>query len=97
LIADGAPVHFCVLKDHGVGVAAKCNGARIIANRTPDRYGSIANIVLGQSGLDGDISDISLYLGAMIRLYANAEMSSLFKDVTNMMPLDSIAVDLGSG
>jgi hypothetical protein len=46
-IADGVPVHLYVLKDHGIEVAIKNNGARIISNRTPDRYGSITNIVRG--------------------------------------------------
>jgi FtsP/CotA-like multicopper oxidase with cupredoxin domain len=71
-------------------------GARIVSIRTPDRYGNIANIVLDHSELDGYISDISSYLGTVVGRYANTEMSGLFKDVVNVIPPDSVAVDFAA-
>jgi aldose 1-epimerase len=96
-IADEAPVYLYVLKDHGIEVAITNYRARIVSIRTPDRCGNIADIVLGYSGLDGYIFDISSYLGAMVGRYANTEMSGLFKDVVNVVPLDSVAGDFCSG
>lgn len=96
-IADDAPVHLYVPKDHGIEAAIMNYEARIVSIRTPDRYGNIANFVFGYSGLDGHISDISSYLGAVVGRYATTEISGLFKDVLNAMPLNSVAVDLCSG
>jgi hypothetical protein len=92
-IADDAPVHLYVLKDHWIEVAIMNYGARIVSIRSSDHYGNTANIVLGYSGLDGYISDILSYLGAVVGRYSNTEMSCLFKDVVNVMPPDSVAVD----
>jgi hypothetical protein len=96
-IAVDAPVHLYVLKDHGIKAAAMNYGARIVSIRTTDRYGNTANVVVGYSGLDGYFSDISSYLGALVGRFATTEMSGLFKDVVNVMPLESVAVDLCSG
>jgi aldose 1-epimerase len=69
--ADGTPVHLYVLRDHGIEAAIINYGARVVSIRTPDRYGNIANIVLGYSGLDGYVADNSSYLGAVVGRYAN--------------------------
>ena len=96
-IANGATVHLYVPRDHEIEVAIMNFGERPVSIRTPDRFGDITNMVLVYFGLDGLISDISSYLGAVVGHYANIELSGLFKDVMNVMPLDSFAVDFCHG
>jgi hypothetical protein len=74
-IAEDAPGHLDVLKDQGIEVARMNYGARIIFIRTADRYGNVANIVFGYSGLDAYVADISSCLGAVVGGYANIEMA----------------------
>ena len=76
--ADGAAVHLYVLRDDGIEVAIMDYGARIVSIRTPDRYGTMANVVLSYSGLDGYAADVSSYLGAVVGRYANRISSGQF-------------------
>jgi aldose 1-epimerase len=77
-VADGSAVDLYMLKDSGIEAAIITYGARIVSIRTPDCFGTMANVILSYSGLDSYVADQSSYLGAVVGRYANRIASGRF-------------------
>jgi len=77
-IADGSAVDLYMLKDSGIEATIITYGARIVSIRTPDCFGTMANVILSYSGLDSYVADQSSYLGAVLGRYANRIASGRF-------------------
>ena len=70
-LPDGRPVElFTLTNAHGVEVRAMTYGGIITVIRTPDRNGTLDDIVLGFDSLAGYLGD-SPYFGAIVGRYAN--------------------------
>lgn len=70
-LGDGRAVERYVLRNtHGVEAEVMTYGATLLALRTPDRAGRLANIVLGFDALDPYLAGTP-YFGATIGRYAN--------------------------
>jgi aldose 1-epimerase len=68
---DGTAVDLYTLKSEGIEASIMTYGARVVAIKTPDRDGKVANVVLGYSALDGYVADKSTYFGAIVGRYGN--------------------------
>jgi aldose 1-epimerase len=70
-LSDGHPVELFTLSNgNGIDVRTMPYGATVVAIRTPDRDGRIADIVLGFDRLDGYLNPHP-YFGAVVGRYAN--------------------------
>jgi aldose 1-epimerase len=70
-LPDGRTVHELVLSNaRGMTVRILSYGAIIQSLYVPDRYGTIADVVLGYSDVAGYVADAN-YIGAVIGRYAN--------------------------
>lgn len=69
-LADGRLVEAITLTGSAVGVTVISYGAAIQAVRTPDRYGNIADIVIGYDDLAGYLTRTN-YFGSTVGRYAN--------------------------
>ncbi len=76
---DGKAVDVYTLKAEGIEASIMTYGARVVAIRTPDRSGKVANVVLGYSALDGYIADKTQYFGAIVGRYGNRIALGKFK------------------
>ena len=68
---DGTAVDLYTLKGDGIEARIMTYGARVVSIKTPDRAGTMANVVLGYSGLDGYLADKTSYFGAIVGRYGN--------------------------
>jgi aldose 1-epimerase len=68
---DGTPVDLYILKGDGIEASIMTYGARVVSIKTADRAGTMTNVVLGYSGLDGYIADKTTYFGAIVGRYGN--------------------------
>ena len=70
-LPNGDPVDLYTMTNaHGVSVAITTYGGRVVALKTPDKKGAVADIVLGFDSLDGYLGD-NPYFGALIGRYGN--------------------------
>ena len=67
---DGTAVDLYILKSDGIEASIMTYGARVVSIKTPDRNGTMANVVLGYSALDGYLADTT-YFGAIVGRYGN--------------------------
>ena len=68
---EGTAIDLYVLKNkNGVEANVITFGAALVSLKTPDRSGSIADVVLGYKDIDGYVND-KAYLGATVGRYAN--------------------------
>ena len=75
---DSSPVDIYMLEDEGIDATIMTYGARLVSIRTPDRYGSTANVILAYPSLGSYVADRSSYLGATVGRYANRISSGIF-------------------
>ena len=68
---DGTAVDLYTLKSDGIEARIMTYGARIVSIKTADRAGTMPNVVLGYSALDGYIADKNTYFGAIVGRYGN--------------------------
>jgi aldose 1-epimerase len=68
---DGTDVDLYILKGDGIEASIMTYGARVVSIKTADRAGTMTNVVLGYSGLDGYIADKTTYFGAIVGRYGN--------------------------
>jgi aldose 1-epimerase len=68
---DGMAVDLYTLKAEGIEAQVMTYGARVVAIKTADRDGKVANVVLGYSTLDGYVADKKTYFGAIVGRYGN--------------------------
>jgi len=69
--ADGTPVELYVLTNAaGVEVAIATYGGIVVSLKTPDRRGTLADVVLGYETLEGYLKN-SPYFGAIVGRYGN--------------------------
>src|SRR5437867_4322422 len=68
---DGTAVDLYTLKSDGIEAGIMTYGARVVSIKTPDRAGTMANVVLGYSSLDGYLADNKTYFGAIVGRYGN--------------------------
>jgi aldose 1-epimerase len=68
---DGTAVDLYTLKGDGIEASIMTYGARVVLIKTPDRAGTMANVVLGYSALDGYLADKTTYFGAIVGRYGN--------------------------
>ncbi|WP_255462357.1 aldose epimerase family protein [Granulicella sp. WH15] len=68
---DGTTVDLYTLKSTSLEVSITNYGARVVAIRTPDRTGKVANVALGYDTLDDYLHDPSSYYGAVVGRYGN--------------------------
>src|SRR5260370_16303638 len=68
---DGTAVDLYTLKSDGIEASIMTYGARVVSIKTPDRAGTMANVVLGYSSLDGYLADNKTYFGAIVGRYGN--------------------------
>ncbi len=71
-LPDGTAVHLFTLTN-GAGAIAQITsyGGRVVSLRVPDRYGRLADIVLGHDMLDGYLEDSGSYFGCVVGRYGN--------------------------
>ncbi len=69
--AGGTDVHLYTLTSGDVEVRITDFGAHLVAIRTPDRAGRMADIVLGFDSLEGYLHVPNAYLGALVGRYGN--------------------------
>jgi aldose 1-epimerase len=78
-LPDGRSVELFTLRDgRGIEVRAMTFGAIITSLRTPDRNGTVADIVLGFDSLSGYLAG-SPYFGAIVGRYANRIAGGRFR------------------
>lgn len=71
VLPSGDSVHvFTLTNGHGVELRAIDYGALVISLRTPDRDGTLGDIVLGYDSIDGYLKSTP-YFGALVGRYAN--------------------------
>ena len=87
---DGSVVDLHVLEHEDIDAAIMTYGARLTSLRTPDRYGTMEDVILKYSVLDSYLADRSCYLGAVVGRYVNRMASGripvgdrTYKAVTN--------------
>src|SRR3981189_3510426 len=68
---DGTAVDLYTLKSDGIEASIMTYGARVVSIKTADRAGTMANVVLGYSALDGYLADKTTYFGAIVGRYGN--------------------------
>jgi aldose 1-epimerase len=68
---DGTAVDLYTLKGDGIEAGIMTYGARVVSIKTADRNGTMANVVLGYSALDGYLDDKTTYFGAIVGRYGN--------------------------
>jgi aldose 1-epimerase len=68
---DGRAVDIYTLKSDGIEARIMTYGARIVAIKTADRDGKMADVVLGYSAFDGYLADKSTYFGSIVGRYGN--------------------------
>jgi aldose 1-epimerase len=68
---DGTAVDLYTLKSDGIEAGIMTYGARVVSIKTADRAGTMANVVLGYSSLDGYLADKTTYFGAIVGRYGN--------------------------
>ena len=68
---DGTTVELYTLKSDGIEASIMTYGARVVSIKTPDRAGTMANVVLGYRALDGYLDDNKTYFGAIVGRYGN--------------------------
>ena len=68
---DGTAVDLYTLKSDGIEASVMTYGARVVSIKTADRAGTMANVVLGYSSLDGYLADNKTYFGAIVGRYGN--------------------------
>jgi aldose 1-epimerase len=69
-LPDGTPVQLYVLRSAALRVSITNYGGRIVSLETPDRYGSLADVVLGYDTLQGYLAG-KPFFGALVGRYAN--------------------------
>ena len=70
-LPNGDPADLYTLTNsNGVSVSITTYGGRVVALKTPDKKGAVADIVLGFDSLDGYLGD-NPYFGALIGRYGN--------------------------
>lgn len=71
-LADGTRIDLYTLgNERGTSVAVTTYGGIVVAIRTRDRDGHLADVVLGHATLDGYLAGNGPYLGALVGRYAN--------------------------
>lgn len=68
---DGSVVDLHVLEHESIDAAIMTYGARLTSLRTPDRYGTMEDVILRYSILGSYLADRSCCLGAIVGRYAN--------------------------
>lgn len=68
---DGADVHLYTLTSGNIEVRLSDFGAHLVAVRTPDRHGKVADVVLGFDDLEPYLKGGNGYQGAVIGRYGN--------------------------
>jgi aldose 1-epimerase len=68
---DGTTVDLYTLKGDAIEASIMTYGARVVSIKTADRAGTMANVVLGYSALDGYLEDKTSYFGAIVGRYGN--------------------------
>ena len=63
---DGTTVDLYILTSDGIEASIMTYGARVVSIKTPNRAGTMQNVVLGYSALDGYIADKKTYFGAIV-------------------------------
>jgi len=63
---DGTTVDLYTLKSDGIEASIMTYGARVVSIKTADRAGTMSNVVLGYSSLDGYLADNKTYFGAIV-------------------------------
>lgn len=69
--AEGAEIHLYTLTSGQIEVRITDFGAHLVAIRTPDRTGKVADICLGFDSLQGYLQVPNAYLGAVVGRYGN--------------------------
>jgi aldose 1-epimerase len=69
--AEGAEVHLYTLTSGEIEVRVTDFGAHLVAIRTPDRAGNVADVVLGFDSLQGYLHVPNAHLGAVVGRYGN--------------------------
>src|ERR1700751_452813 len=54
---DGTPVDLYILTSDGIEASIMTYGARVVSIKVPNRTGTMQNVVLGYSALDGYLAD----------------------------------------
>lgn len=75
----GSATLYTLTNRHGVQVEITNWGATLVAVRTPDRHGHIADILLGHDTLAAYQADTQTYFGAMVGRYANRIAQGRFR------------------
>src|SRR5271154_2829672 len=68
---DGTAVDLYILTSDGIEASIMTYGARVVSIKTPNRAGTMQNVVLGYSALDAYIADKKTYFGAIVGRYGN--------------------------
>src|SRR3984957_2506589 len=68
---DGTAVDLYILTSDGIEASIMTYGARVVSIKTPNRSGTMQNVVLGYSTLDGYVADKKTYFGAIVGRYGN--------------------------
>ena len=68
---DGTVVDLYTLKSDGIEASIMTYGARVVSIKTPDRGGTMSNVVLGYNSLDAYLADKTTYFGAIVGRYGN--------------------------
>src|SRR5947208_3793629 len=68
---DGTTVDLYTLTSDGIEASIMTYGARVVSIKTPDRAGTVANVVLGYKSLAGYLDDNKTYFGAIVGRYRN--------------------------
>jgi aldose 1-epimerase len=69
--ADGAPISLFTLTSGKIEVRITDFGAHLVAVRTPDRKGRVADVALGFDSAEGYLNRPNAYLGSVVGRYAN--------------------------
>ncbi|HLI02967.1 MAG TPA: aldose epimerase family protein, partial [Terracidiphilus sp.] len=69
--ADGAAISLFTLTSGRIEVSITDFGAHLVAVRTPDRRGRVADIALGFASAEGYLKTPNAYLGSLVGRYAN--------------------------
>ena len=68
---DGTAVDLYILTSDGIEASIMTYGARVVSIKTPNRAGTMQNVVLGYGALDAYIADKKTYFGAIVGRYGN--------------------------
>ncbi len=64
-------VDLYILTSDGIEASIMTYGARVVSIKMPNRAGTMQNVVLGYSALDGYLADKKTYFGAIVGRYGN--------------------------